>query len=35
MVLRDPLDVRGAVEFCVSLILGGVPAAPRVEPQAT
>ena len=35
MVLREPLDVPGAVEFCVSLILGGVPAAPRVEPQAT
>ncbi len=35
MVLRQPLDVPGAVEFCVSLILGGVPAAPRVEPQAT
>jgi AcrR family transcriptional regulator len=35
MVLREPLDVPGAVEFCVSLILGGVPAAPRVEPRAT
>jgi AcrR family transcriptional regulator len=35
MVLRDPLDVPGAVEFCVLLILGGVPAAPRVEPRAT
>ena len=35
MVLREPLDVPGAVEFCVSLILGGVPAAPRVERGTT
>ena len=35
MVLREPLDVPGAVAFCVSLILGGVAAAPRVEPRAT
>ena len=35
MILREPPDVRGAVEFCVSLILGGVTAAPRVEPRAT
>ena len=34
MVLREPPDVPGAVEFCVSLILGGVAAAPRVEPKA-
>ena len=31
MILREPLDVPGATEFCVSLILGGVAAAPRVE----
>jgi AcrR family transcriptional regulator len=31
MLLREPLDVPAAVEFCVSLILGGVAAAPRVE----
>jgi AcrR family transcriptional regulator len=30
MILRDPLDVPGATEFCVALILGGVAAAPRV-----
>jgi AcrR family transcriptional regulator len=30
MIMREPLDVPGAVEFCVSLILGGVAAAPRV-----
>ncbi len=35
MILRDPLDVRGATEFCVSLILGGVAAAPRVESTLT
>lgn len=35
MILREPPDVAGAVEFCVSLILGGVAAAPRVEPRAT
>jgi AcrR family transcriptional regulator len=33
MILREPLDVPGATEFCVSLILGGVAAAPRVEPK--
>ncbi|HEY1750409.1 MAG TPA: TetR/AcrR family transcriptional regulator [Caulobacteraceae bacterium] len=30
MAMRAPLDVAGATEFCVSLILGGVTAAPRV-----
>ncbi len=34
MLLREPLDVPAAVEFCVSLILGGVAAAPRVAPGA-
>jgi AcrR family transcriptional regulator len=33
MLLREPLDVPAAVEFCVSLILGGVAAAPRVAPE--
>jgi AcrR family transcriptional regulator len=32
MLLREPPDVAAATEFCVSLILGGVAAAPRVEP---
>jgi AcrR family transcriptional regulator len=32
MVERQPMDVEGATEFCVGLILGGVGAAPRVEP---
>jgi AcrR family transcriptional regulator len=31
MILRDPPDVAGATEFCVTLILGGVAAAPRVR----
>ena len=31
MILRDPPEVAGAVEFCVSLILGGCAAAHRVE----
>ncbi len=32
MMLRDPPDVEGASEFVVRLILGGLPALPRVEP---
>ena len=32
MVERRPPDVVAATEFCVTLILGGVGAAPRVEP---
>jgi len=32
MVERRPPDVVAATEFCVTLILGGVAAAPRVEP---
>jgi hypothetical protein len=31
MVARKPPDVVAATEFCVTLILGGVAAAPRVE----
>ena len=34
MLGRDPPDIPAAVEFCVSLILGGVAAAPRVAPEA-
>jgi AcrR family transcriptional regulator len=34
MVLRTPLDVPAATEFCVSLILGGVAAAPRIASGA-
>ena len=32
MLLREPPDLVGATEFCVSLILGGLAAAPRVAP---
>ncbi len=32
MVTRRPPDVAAATEFCVSLILGGLAAAPRVDP---
>jgi AcrR family transcriptional regulator len=32
MLQRDPPDVPGATEFCVSLILGGLATAPRVAP---
>jgi AcrR family transcriptional regulator len=32
MVERRPIDVPGAVEFAVQLILGGLPALPRLEP---
>ena len=32
MLMRDPPDVPGATEFCVSLILGGLATAPRVAP---
>ena len=31
MLRRRPVDVDGAVEFCVRLILGGLPALPRLE----
>jgi len=30
MVDRKPMDVAGATEFCVTLILGGLAAAPRI-----
>jgi len=32
MFERHPVDVEGATEFVVRLILGGLPALPRVEP---
>ena len=32
MVERRPPDVASATEFCVTLILGGLAAAPRVDP---
>jgi len=32
MMERRPIDVPGAVEFAVQLILGGLPALPRLEP---
>ncbi len=32
MFLREPVDVEAATEFVVRLILGGLPALPRVEP---
>jgi AcrR family transcriptional regulator len=32
MIERKPLDVAGATEFCVTLILGGLAAAPRIRP---
>ena len=31
MTMRPAPDVEAATEFCVSLILGGLPAVPRVE----
>ncbi len=31
MIVRNPVDVAGATEFVVRLILGGLPALPRVE----
>lgn len=31
MLRRRPIDVDGAAEFCVKLILGGLPALPRRE----
>jgi AcrR family transcriptional regulator len=31
MVERRPIDVPGAVEFAVQMILGGLPALPRLE----
>jgi AcrR family transcriptional regulator len=31
MLRRRPVDVDGAAEFCVKLILGGLPALPRRE----
>ena len=31
MIARKPVDVDGATEFVVRLILGGLPALPRVE----
>ncbi|HTX48454.1 MAG TPA: TetR/AcrR family transcriptional regulator [Caulobacteraceae bacterium] len=34
MLRRQPIEVDGATEFCVRLILGGVAAAPRVGPSA-
>jgi len=32
MLERRPIDIRVAADFAVSLILGGVPALPRLEP---
>ena len=32
MMERRPIDVPGAVEFAVQLILGGLPALPHLEP---
>jgi len=32
MLERRPIDVPAAVEFAVQLILGGLPALPRIEP---
>jgi len=32
MLARRPIDVTGATEFCVGLILGGLAAIPRVAP---
>ena len=32
MVERRPIDVPGAVEFAVQLILGGLPTLPRLDP---
>jgi AcrR family transcriptional regulator len=32
MIERRPIDVPAAVEFAVQLILGGLPALPRLEP---
>jgi AcrR family transcriptional regulator len=32
MVERDPIEVEDAVEFAVQMILGGLPALPRVTP---
>ena len=32
MMQRQPMDVAGATEFVVRLILGGLPAVPRLEP---
>jgi AcrR family transcriptional regulator len=32
MFERDPVDVEGATDFVVRLVLGGLPALPRVEP---
>ncbi len=32
MLERRPIDINAAADFAVSLILGGVPALPRLEP---
>jgi AcrR family transcriptional regulator len=32
MLLRRPLDIEGATEFATALILGGLPALPRLDP---
>ena len=32
MLERQPVDTEAATEFCVKLILGGLPALPRVAP---
>lgn len=34
MLAREPMDVEGATEFVVRLILGGLSALPRLEPEA-
>jgi len=31
MLMRRPVDIEGATEFAVRMILGGVPALPRTE----
>jgi len=33
MLRRSPIDTKGAAEFAVQLILGGIPALPRLEPS--
>jgi AcrR family transcriptional regulator len=32
MLMRSPVDVEAAVEFATQMILGGLPALPRVDP---
>lgn len=30
MLMRRPLDTEGAAEFAVQMIMGGLPALPRI-----